>query len=118
MGETKMKNLRKQITLTVIFAGITGMLLLLNAFAASSAGANLRIPSSVDPGAVLSREQQYFKLQQEQPFLFRPITIQDVTGTPEESSIIFEKGVLPSEREVQGILITPGGSILISPPSD
>jgi hypothetical protein len=101
-----------------IVVSLTGSLLLLGGTAVLpiQASANGIIPPSLDPGAVMMREQQYFRMQQGQPYLFGPVTAEQLR--PEaEAEIIYEEGVLPDDRNVQGVIVTPSGTILISPGS-
>jgi len=75
------------------------------------------IPNSAQPGAILQWEQRYFNLQRTSPFLFGVMREEDLVGRPKDAEpvIIFEDGVIPGQRKVQGTLTTPEGSTYISP---
>lgn len=75
------------------------------------------IPMQDTAGAILYREQRNFNLMQQQPSLFRPITSQD-TAAVDEPVIIYEDGVIPHERVIQGVIVTPGGSVTIGAPQE
>lgn len=73
------------------------------------------IPPSADPGAIMNQEQRILRLRQEQPYLFRPITPEDLKPSLPEDVILFQDGVLPDQRSIQGIMRTPEGILIISP---
>ncbi len=102
-----------RLTLGVaLLLGVTGL-------GSSSNAQTNSFPANANPGAVLRHSQQQQFLQQNTPYLFRPLSEQDVTGPiSPESPITIEDGVLPGKERIQGIIVTPDGQTIIGPPED
>lgn len=73
------------------------------------------VPAADTPGATLNRTWYQFDLEQNAPYMYRPVSSSDATNPAEESPIIIQEGVLPEKKSVQGILMLPKGKIIISP---
>jgi hypothetical protein len=76
-------------------------------------------PANTSPGAVMRYEQQGMFYRQVQPYLFRPITVQDTTGqdVSGEPALIIQDGVIPPAQQpsIHGIIQTPEGKTTIQP---
>jgi hypothetical protein len=95
---------------TFALAAFTGISLLTPPVMAQS------IPPNLNPGAVLNWDQRNLMMQRQFPFLWRPMTDEDVTGPkPDPDAIVIEDGVLPEDKSIQGMLQTPNGVYLTGP---
>src|SRR4051812_42456637 len=113
MRQIKMSRIQQQIFLVSLFLGILPGLLGLTAHAQSS------VPPSASAGAVLWWQQHDMILHQDQPYLFRPIQASDLLNPGlQDSDITVEQGVLPHQKSIQSLLITPNGHVIISPRED
>jgi hypothetical protein len=98
-------------TLGMTLLSVTALVMPQAAFAQS-------IPPSSSPGAVMWSAEQQFYLQRNTPYLFRPIMPSDVSIPEAQEPVLnFEEGVLPKQKGIQGILVTPGGHVYIGPPT-
>jgi len=65
-----------------------------------------QIPPQDTSGAILQNMTQMNQLNQSAPYLYRPITQEDVSGpSADQPTINIEPGVLPSTEGVQGMIL-------------
>jgi hypothetical protein len=74
------------------------------------------IPPGADPGAIMNYNLQNTRLQQNSPYLFRPVLERDLQSPSVQSEVYSQNESVEGESSAYGMLKTPDGKVYLTGP--